>query len=264
MTEAELCAEAVAWLRDEGFDVHQEVTSPGGLIDILAVGPDSKRLWAIEAKLGFGLDVLRQAVERKRCVHRVSVLVPRHVGDLGREIARTLGIGIIERLPPRRYGSEGPEFVVAVPAPTALGKSATALVSWWTALHTTDAKMRSARARSIKNVRAFLCDETRDYAQAGNPSPSHWSPFKALQRDVPKVLQVHGPLSTRALYEKLRSSERPSTVGGLYAHLKRNEEIRARGGKDLFPGVVMHSATRPAQWRYEASAVSAPVHVHDE
>lgn len=251
MTEAELCAEAVAWLRSEGWDVHQEVSSPGGLIDILAVGPDSRRLWAIEAKLGFGLDVLGQALERKRCVHRVSVLVPRQVSMLGRQIARDLGVGIIER---QQMYADDSLFHIPVPAPTALGKSALEMVSWWTALHTTEAKVRKARAGKIANVRGFLSDDTRNFAQAGHASPSYWSPFKRLQRELPILLATVGPLTTRALWERLSSSYRTRTVGGLYTLLRQNQDAIARGGTGLFPGVVMHSASRPMKWAYEAPA----------
>jgi hypothetical protein len=229
MTEAELCAEAVAWLRDEGFDVHQEVESPGGCIDILAVYPDGRRLWAIEGKRHFSFEVLEQALQRKVCAHHVSVLVPR-VSPFHVDVAKRFEIGIII---PTRLGPA--PFHIAVPAPTSCGPAADEYLGrrYWRITP-------SRRARSIATVRQSLCEETRTFGTAGSPSPIRWTWFKAMQREVPRVLKVKGPLTTRALFNELPRHMRTQTLGGFYACLR----------KGLVPGIVADTG-RPMKWQLE-------------
>jgi len=74
-SEVELCAIVRDWLLLDGWDVHQEVSSVRGTIDMLAVG--GKLLWAIEAKTRLSFGVCAQALERKAAVHQVSIAVPK-------------------------------------------------------------------------------------------------------------------------------------------------------------------------------------------
>jgi len=75
-SEAALAEVVVAWLRADGWRTFHEVELPrGGRADIVAAR--SGLVWIIETKLQAGLEVLDQALERRRAgAHGVLVAVP--------------------------------------------------------------------------------------------------------------------------------------------------------------------------------------------
>jgi hypothetical protein len=73
-TEASIAALVVAWLRDQRFEVYQEVHVHGRTCDIVATrGP---LLWAIETKMQYGVAVLDQADYWRGRANLVSVATP--------------------------------------------------------------------------------------------------------------------------------------------------------------------------------------------
>src|SRR5581483_4069856 len=94
-SESALAAVVVAWLEHEGWDVFQEVESPAGLCDIVAVrGP---LVWSVETKLAFGTGVVEQAYDRLRFAHLVSVATPQRRGSSVLEhYCRWQGIGWLQ------------------------------------------------------------------------------------------------------------------------------------------------------------------------
>ncbi len=108
ITEADVARHLVAWLRDGGWTVYQEVRVfgyGGRIADLVAVL--DRRIWVIETKMTLGLSVVEQAEYWLNLAHWVSVATPqivhpsrgcrrspRTVGLLGRFCA-WLGIGRI-------------------------------------------------------------------------------------------------------------------------------------------------------------------------
>jgi len=90
--EAALCVVMESYLTDLKLDVYKEVSTPVGIIDIVAKqGPV---LWAVEAKMTAGLGLLEQAESRLRFCHRVSVVTPLPPSTFFRQICREKGIGV--------------------------------------------------------------------------------------------------------------------------------------------------------------------------
>ena len=100
MTEADLAASVVGYLRGNRYDVYQEVqpTRLGAIADIVAKLDDL--VWVVECKRTLSLEVLGQAYHWRSAAHLVSVAVPapkRHTA--GREFADRImadyGIGLL-------------------------------------------------------------------------------------------------------------------------------------------------------------------------
>jgi hypothetical protein len=92
-SEADLAAAVVTWLSENGFDVYQEVTVPGGVADIVAV--KFREAWIVEVKTSWSLDLLAQCIDRKRCANRVYAAVPSmRGGGFGTRAAMALDLGI--------------------------------------------------------------------------------------------------------------------------------------------------------------------------
>ena len=100
-SESELAAKVVKWLRDQRWDVYQEVqvSTYGGVADIVA--KLDNLVWVIETKTSFSLDVIGQAQGWKRCAHFVSVGVPstKRQGSgrlMAKLICKQWGVGVLE------------------------------------------------------------------------------------------------------------------------------------------------------------------------
>ncbi len=158
MSEVELAAHVVAWLRGRGWTVHQEVEMGRGgpRCDLVAVR--GKLLWAIECKTGVGLAVLEQAHQWLPHAHRVSVATRRSRNAFAVRVLRDYGIGWL--------AVAGPARIRPVVAPA------------------------ERRRISEKLVRS-LADEQRSFAPAGNARARFWSPWKATVAEVQAWSAAH-------------------------------------------------------------------------
>src|SRR5262245_58424125 len=103
--ETELAKVVVDDLRARGWKVYQEVDVRGSACDIAAVM--GTVLWAIECKVSLGVGVLAQArgwLDGANLVS-VAVLPGRHSDGrrLAEDMAKTLGIGVLEVHGPNTY-----------------------------------------------------------------------------------------------------------------------------------------------------------------
>lgn len=95
-TEADLAGQVVHWLEARQWRVSQEVQlDHGPRVDI--VGERPPKVWAICAKLHFGIEVIEQAFALERLAHKVSVAVPLQEKDRTQRVrlCYRLGIGIL-------------------------------------------------------------------------------------------------------------------------------------------------------------------------
>ena len=92
-SEVEVARWVIRFLEDLEWDVYQEVSGHPGRADIVA--RRGTVLWVIEVKTSFTLGVLEQAHRWLPHAHMVSVATPRCPGEFGKELCRTLGLGII-------------------------------------------------------------------------------------------------------------------------------------------------------------------------
>jgi hypothetical protein len=98
LAETDVAAPVVAWLKDLGWEVFQEVDFLGNRADIVA--RQDMTIWVIEVKCNLNLEVLSQANRWVPYAQRVSVAVPfRRKTDVTRfakEVLVWKGIGLIE------------------------------------------------------------------------------------------------------------------------------------------------------------------------
>jgi len=155
----------VQWLRDQQFEVYQEVEGPRGRADIVATcGP---LVAVVELKVTLSFELLWQARRWRSSAHQVWVGVPqskRH--DTGRSEAEWVfgqyGIGIL---------SVDGEYV---------GESSRPAFN---------------RRADVARLRAVLCPEQQSGAEAGTNRGGQWTPFKKTCR----ALHQHAKTNPGAL-----------------------------------------------------------------
>lgn len=150
-----MATRVVAWLREQQWDVFQEVQTPSGAADIVAV--QHKRVWVIEAKMRLSFEVLVQAERHIGHAHWVSVAVPTAHTALAARFCRLLRVGLIQ-------------------------------VSGCGVFEKEDAPLHRGR---VDKLLAKIEPEHRDHCAAGTPGGGGWSPFKRTCRDVLAYVREH-------------------------------------------------------------------------
>jgi hypothetical protein len=101
MKEIDLAKKVIDYLKQENWEVYQEVSLSryhGGIADIYAV---RNITWIIETKTSLSMALLEQAYDRKKFAHYVSIAIPSSKrSSKGRSFAQRVcklyGIGVIE------------------------------------------------------------------------------------------------------------------------------------------------------------------------
>lgn len=219
MKEVDLAAVVIKYLQAYGWDTHQEVSG----IDIVA----EKRglVWGIECKLGLGLEVMEQAWRNMMWVHHSSVAVPRRknwrLAGFAESMCRQQGIGVLQVDMVDQVDSEWHEVVEEAVLPR-LG--------------------HQSHRHYVTRLRNRLCDDTRNYSQAGSPSPKEWTPFKTTCRAIRQYVARHPGCSTKQLVHGISHHYKThaSACGSLLSY--------ARGG--IIEGVKLVQG-RPVRWFLE-------------
>lgn len=169
----------VAWLRDQQWEVYQEVALHSGVADIVAV--QRPLVWIVEAKLTLGLDVLAQASRWVGLAHKVSAAVlwgsRRRNNEFVSSICAWRGIGLM-LVSDRDYGEA------------------------WSSPVREDVQARLHR-RVNAGWASRLVPEQQTYAEAGNSAGQRWSPFKATCREVLRVVRQQPGIQVKALIEQV-------------------------------------------------------------
>lgn len=160
-TEVELAATVIAWLEALGADVYQEVElrASCGRADIVA--RVRAELWILETKTRFSLDLIGQALDRRRDAHRVIIAVPAASalrGGIPRALCLELGIGLLAVDIGSDLTFHPPRVVELCPS-----------LRW--------------NSRPVA-LAAKLCPEHKTHARAGAPTGGHWTPFRATVEAV--------------------------------------------------------------------------------
>ena len=179
MSEVELAAHVLAWLRGRGWAVHQEVEMGRGgpRCDLVAVR--GTRVWAIECKTGVGLAVLEQAHQWLPHAHRVSVATRRSRNAFAARVLRDYGVGWL--------AVAGPGRVRPVVAP-------------------------AERRRISQDLIRSLVEEQRTFAPAGNARAHFWSPWKATVAEIQTWSAAHPSASFADLVRGIRHHYRTAAT----------------------------------------------------
>lgn len=179
VSEVELAAHVVAWLRGRGWTVHQEVEMGRGgpRCDLVAVR--GRLLWAIECKTGVGLAVLEQAHQWLPHAHRVSVATRRTRNAFAARVLRDYGVGWL--------AVGGPGRVRPVVAP-------------------------AERRRISERLSRSLAQEQMTFAPAGNARARFWSPWKATVAEIQAWSAAHPSAAFADLVRSIRHHYRTAAT----------------------------------------------------
>lgn len=202
-SEADLCRAVVAWLRDQQWEVFQEVGT-GPRADIVAV--QSGRVWVIEAKKSFGFPVIEQAIRWRPQAHWVSVAVPRAPGGYARDLMKREGIGIlaVERPVMGAY-ADTEQCALALSVTERLRPR---LVRW------VDRVDSYKKRRSPLQMLHRLEPEHKDFCEAGSNCGGHWTPFKRTCRNIQAIVRERPGIHLKELIERSQHHYRSDRTAG--------------------------------------------------
>lgn len=198
-TEVDMMRFVVSWLRDQKWEVFQEVQFGGSRCDIVA--RQGGVLWCIEGKMVLNLQVVAQAIHWRPYANYISIAVPlRQKNDMANDIFRWKGIGIllVNNLTEQEWHCPIIEDVRP---------------RLW----------RKIGGRLAKNLYA----ESKDYAEAGNAQSKFWSPFKNTVREIHQALghaQLHG-MTTRELVNAIHHHYHCASTARSSLHKWLNEGV---------------------------------------
>lgn len=168
-SEAELAATVVAWLKTDRWNVYQEVSYRGNLIDIVA--ERHGYCWCIETKLHFNFEVIEQAMRRREVAAWSSVAVPTYK-LMGSRLCEYEGVGLLEVHP------RGTVSLRQVPRLNRAGH----------------------KSRDTKGLTLF--DTLRPEQQlqvAGSNTGGYWTPFKETCREVLAFVRTNPGAEAKAV-----------------------------------------------------------------
>lgn len=181
VSEAQLAEVVVRWLEALGADVYQEVECAGGVADVVACV--RAELWIVETKTAWSLQLLCQAMDRRREAHRVFIAAPysRTLNDTSR-ICDALGIGVLDV----HLGSEGCNAGEGYGMPAV--REVVASRRWNT--------------RPVA-LAAKLCPEHKTHAKAGT-NGGRWTPFRRTIEQVASVVRNHPGITLKELVGEIK------------------------------------------------------------
>lgn len=162
-SEAAMAAVLVERLREEGWEVWQEVAFRNHVIDIVA--QRGKIIWVIECKQQLSLSVVEQAIRSRSYAHHVSIAAPGTL-KLLKYNQKTLMAKVME------WQGVG---AISVDRQTVRQAVAPAI-------------NRSAQTTQLNNT---LKRSPKNYAAAGNNKSQYWSPFKATCQSVREYVRLN-------------------------------------------------------------------------
>lgn len=177
--ETELAANVVEWLREQHWEVYQEVQPHAfdRTADIVAV--NGHLLWVIEVKKSLSLALLEQALRWRGYANYISIATPRPTRhtrgeDAARLFVKHFGIG---RLSIRRRSMLDNVDQVVPP------------------------QLSRRRRDTLKDC---LNEHHKTYAQAGNAEGKRWTPFRQTCMELQRVVYAQPGIHLKEAIDKTR------------------------------------------------------------
>lgn len=165
ISEIELAERVVNWLKEQGWEIYQEVAFMSSKIaDIVAIKDNQS--WVIECKTSFGLKVLEQAFDWKVFANYVSVAVPYrsiYKSKIANIILNDLKIGAL---------------LISVKG--------------WDESRRVEEYLKPIFYDCGKiNIIKYLHNEQKTWAQAGSKSGNRYTKFKGTVNQIYEYLKLH-------------------------------------------------------------------------
>jgi hypothetical protein len=186
MLETELASKIIDWLKNQHWEVYQEVEPKGlnrGIADIVAVsGPIT---WIVEVKTSMSLALLEQAYTWKGYANFISVAIPTAKRwSKGRAVAeaflRNEGIGLITYNPYmlgyRREDYHGINVMI-------------------------QPRINRKISLAVKNS---LNEHQKHYAQAGSANGRRWTPFNQTCLELQRIAKASPGISLKAAIDGIK------------------------------------------------------------
>lgn len=212
MKEIDLAKPVVNWLIDQHWDVYQEVTSAGGIADIMAVR--AGKLWIIECKTSLTFAVLEQASHWR--AHYRSIAVP-WSDSRGRDVAYDIAhdylkLGVLTVKAKNNYVNQ----------------------------LKTPPLMREYH-RYAKRIMGELCDELKTRCPAGSISGDRFTPYRRTMEAVRDYIYHHPGCTINEIIkgiDRYHYANDKSAMGSIKAALENWEsswcEVKIVDGKPAY------------------------------
>lgn len=169
LSEQELAAAVIEWLKDRGWDVYQEVESAWGVADIVArMGAIT---WVIECKKSFTFHVMEQAARYRYHCEMISIAVPQV----------------------SRKSRDDRTYAKYLCSKENMGVIEVQLEPWLSIKESLRSPLMRPKDNSLAHwhVRNFLREEQKDWRAAGSPNGGQWTEFKATCNRARRHVKIH-------------------------------------------------------------------------
>jgi len=225
--ETEVAAPVVAWLRESGWDVYQEVECRVRRADIVA--RRGRLVWVIEVKRSLDLNLMTQGRGWIGLAHMVSLAYPRRrnsrTADAAKHYASMDGLGLVEVFRTWKLRDGGRDVAV---------------------LRVEEMARPAMNRRARPKFR--LTEAHQTYAEAGNADGRFWSPFKETCTAVAAVVSEHPGLTIREVVDRVdhHYASKQSARGSLltWARSGKLDGVVVRGGSKAEGAMRLF----PADW----------------
>jgi hypothetical protein len=204
ISEQDVATAVMAYLVREGWECWPEVEIPGGRADIVAVRPfpflpHRRCVHIVETKTSWSLDLLEQAVDRRRMAHYVSIAAPTKRGFFYERLCRDFGIGTLQVW--RQGFGENAEFHVSE-------------------IDSTYRDVRPRLQRHTRNEKYFgperclslLCDDQKRYTPGSTAAAGYSTEWRRTMDRAAKFVADHPGCTVKELARSVEHHY--STAGG--------------------------------------------------
>lgn len=169
MTEEQLAAKIISYLKDYPYEIYQEVSLGWGRSVADIVIADKRIQWAIECKMTFTFQVLAQAIENHRYFHYSSIAVP--------------------ALKRRRFGAQDSGRMLALDIAKNYGIGVFLYRKDYSENETIEERIKPRLNRKARGV--CLNNAQKSFAKAGNSQGKRWTPFQQTKKELIEYIIEH-------------------------------------------------------------------------
>jgi len=211
-SETELAEYIVNWLKEQGWEVYQEVQF-NSIADIVAV--KNNQSWIVECKTTFGISVLEQAHNWRQMSNYISIAIPypnykkHHICN---ELANALKIGVLCVTTKNWEGNRKVEELIKAPL----------------------------QEEIVHNIITRLNEKQKTWALAGNNRGERYTDFKDTVNQIYEYLKKHPDSTLKDIIKNIKhhyrkdSTAQSSISTWIRKGIIKNIDVKLIGNKYLY------------------------------
>lgn len=208
MKEIDLAKKVIIYLENLNYDIYQEVQiGQGRRADIVAIQDNIS--WIIETKLSLSMKLLEQALIQRYHAHYISIAIPdKKINRVAEIFMHDYGIGGLKLINPK--------------------------YSDWYIVEFCEPRL-NRKIGHYNDIRKWVNDRHKYYAEAGNNMGEYWTPFKETTDEIYRYVKSNPGCSLKELIDNINhhyhssASAKSSIARWIHRGVIKNISIKKNG-----------------------------------